>query len=452
MRIAIFMDFKEVTENMNREGIIVFLRNAIKAWLDYDKDLFVEFWCYPTDKKTIYRNMIDLFEGRRDRVSFYPKRVNKKDLCFCKDLRIGMVSIAQWMIHMVIPFTKYGKRMGERTVINREAFRKSRIVLSRIFNRESKADIIFLPFVELNGAIGANKPVVMQIHDLYTFLIRDLFMKELPYKMNLDQMDRELMHRMDLYTKQGAYFQTSSNFTLNEQVLKFVKCIKREHCAVIPFPPMVKKINEQEILSEKEFREKYNIGNYRYLAFPSQNRPGKNIITLLKAIYKINQKGWDLRLVTTGSMESANSTAKFVKKHKDIVIEIGHIPEEDLTALYKYSELVVCPNIIEGGLISDQAISALRIGGIPVIHGRSMGIEEVIERLGFNMETADLNWFNLFDVDELVKKMEEVLRDPQKTVEKQKVIAEAYKNQSWDDFAKRSLTFYNKVINEYKQR
>ena len=47
-------------------------------------------------------------------------------------------------------------------------------------------------------------------------------------------------------------------------------------------------------------------------------------------------------------MEEVHSTRDFCEKNDNFpVIEIGDLSSRDLFCLYKYSDMVVCPNLIE---------------------------------------------------------------------------------------------------------
>ena len=75
--------------------------------------------------------------------------------------------------------------------------------------------------------------------------------------------------------------------------------------------------------------------------------------------------------------------------------------------------------------ISSQALEALKIGGIPIIHARTLGMEGFLEKIGMTFESADLNWVETDDSHSMAQKIIDVLQNPEKCIQKQKVIRKA---------------------------
>src|SRR5699024_9944602 len=109
-------------------------------------------------------------------------------------------------------------------------------------------------------------------------------------------------------------------------------------------------------------------------------------------------------------------------------------------------DMVVCPNLIEGMGISGQALEALKIGGIPVVHAKTLGVEELLEKIGMTMDTADLNWVDLDDSHGMAQKIIDVLQNPEKYAQKQKEIIKAFERITWHDVADEYLTLFEKQI------
>ena len=176
---------------------------------------------------------------------------------------------------------------------------------------------------------------------------------------------------------------------------------------------------------------------------PETNRPNKNVILILKALKIVNDEGINIKLVTTGKMEACNSTAEFIKGNSDLVVELSDLSMKELFCLYYYSEMVVCPNIIEGLGISAQCLEALSISK-PVIHAKSMGVSESLKNVGLNFDTAKLNWVELDDYIGLANKITYVLNNHEEVVRSQRNVYEAYSKLTWKDVANEYICIFEK--------
>ena len=309
----------------------------------------------------------------------------------------------------------------------------------------SNANVCFVPFVTLQTALKLDIPKVVQVHDLFTIQFYDLFKNKTKTLANYKKYNKNVINNLNNYIIQNAKFICSSNHTKKYQILKYLPTLTADDCNVISFPPLVYKFRENEVLDENTFREKNKI-NGDYIAFPSQNRPNKNLIQLLEAILKVNQNGIDIKLVTTGKMNDLKDTSVFLKKHKKLIIEVNKLELNELYCLYKYSKMVVCPNIIEGMGISGQCLEALSIGNIPVVHVKSYGILESLQSVGLDYDSADLNWIDIGDVEGMTRKICEVYNNPAKHITKQKDIVLAYEKKSWKQVCQEMLHVFNEAI------
>lgn len=447
IKIAIFMDFVGGPIS-GRDGITVFLKHALLSWLKYNPLLKVEMWVYYQNEESLKVAFADVLESYGDRIEIYTNLL-------CRDSNQGSILhfFKMSLYEKLSVFFKRNSRIEKyfykKFLLHKEIYEDSKLSLAKSFNQVSKADVCYVPFVGLQEALQVNRPIVMQVHDLFTFILCDLFQKQSLPRGNWKKHNERIKQNLIKYSKKNTYFVCSSEFTKNEQILKYIPIINESSCKVISFPPLLKDYSNHDVMSEEEFRKKYNIYT-KYIAFPSQNRPNKNIITLLKAIKRVNDKGIDIKLVTTGKMEHVLNTKKYVSENPGLVLEIGSISTEDLYCLYKYSALVVCPNIIEGMLISGQGLEALMIGGIPVAHGKSLGIEESLKSVGLDFESANLNWFDLYDDKQVASIIEDILYLPMSHIEKQKGIIDAYTRKTWDDFAEKFTELFNELCVDEK--
>ena len=112
--------------------------------------------------------------------------------------------------------------------------------------------------------------------------------------------------------------------------------------------------------------------------------------------------------------------------------------------------MVVATTIIEGIGMSGQIMEALKIGGIPVIHGISDGLPDAFASRGLSLQSMDLNWFEKYDYETLAEKIIDVLDNPQKHIEKQKHIIEKFCALNWKDTADKYNKLIMEILNEAK--
>ena len=443
MRIAFFMDFS-ISIN-RREGITAYCGYLMNGLLEQFPSLELEVWVHQFNKKCFRSEYSDIIEKYGDRVFVYsgddfPSTTKKEYIHITK----YYIYKAIHKICSILKLERIKRAASYRADYQYIAHFQRETDISNIANSNSKAQVVFVPYPGLQAALKINKPCVVQVHDLFTFPLIKLFNEESMSKHGFTKGNKVVKRIMERYAKKGAIFVSSSEYTRDTQILRYIKGVTKSQCEVISFPPMYTHFDSKNVLSEEEFREKYSIEG-KYVAFPSQNRPNKNVIQLLKALKILNDKGIEVKLVTTGSMLSCNSTAKFVKQNKNYVIELGNLTLDELYCLYKYSEMVICPNIIEGLGISGQCLEGLAVGK-PVVHVKSMGMEDSLKSVGLNYETAKLNWVEIGDCEKMALMTEYVLNNKEQVIEDQKSVLEAYSKMSWRDVAVRYIEVFNKVV------
>lgn len=399
MKIAIDYSFSNVMKHSAREGIFKWNIFFLEALFRKFNSLSVEFWCIEANLeefKSVHQNIIDKYKKR---VSF----ITGADI---KDLIVKVQS--------------------------------------------TEADVVFVDFVLLAASHYVQKPTVFMLHDLLTIPLRDLFFEQVP---TIDKINEEVLKNLSLYVKNGTNFVTSSSYIRNEHLFKYIKSVDPKKTTVIPFPPMIKTFQVENILSKNDFKSKFKISG-AYIPYASQNRPNKNLIVFLRALKRLMDKKIKIQLVTTGTIRHNAQNTKYVNENnlQNMIIETGALSEADLYALYKYADMVVVPTIIEGLGMTGQCLEALKIGNIPVIHSKSWGMKESLESVGLSMKKADLNWFDLEDDETLANKIIDVLENPQSHIEKQKHIIDYYTKCTWDDTACAFMKVFKKAINEYKKQ
>lgn len=445
MKIAIDQSFN-VAGCFYREGIFVYNCFLAESLLANNKDLHIDIWCIEENVNEFKRVYSSAVEKYQNRIHFITQTIARKRWYQINLFKYVFCTIKQNLYETLYKITK-NKHYYNRT--NKWKSKKHNLCLFCSLPElisKSDADVAFVDFVSLTGAHNFRGPKVFMLHDLFTIPLADLFRDLLT---NIDELNKNAVDNLKQYADEGTYFVTSGTYIRDEELLKYVSNLSPKKTSVIPFPPMIKKFNANEILSEQEFRKKFHI-NGAYIPYASQIRPNKNVILLLKALNRLHKKGVKVSVVTTGDFYGLKECADYIHENhlENIVIQTGSLSENDLYALYKYASLAVIPTIIEGLGMSGQCLEALSFGTIPVIHAKSWGIKESLELVGLSMKKADLNWVDLDDDKGLAKKIEEVLKNPKTHIEKQKHIIDAYTKRTWDDVAHDYMNLFKKIINK----
>jgi glycosyltransferase involved in cell wall biosynthesis len=117
-----------------------------------------------------------------------------------------------------------------------------------------------------------------------------------------------------------------------------------------------------------------------YICAVGTVEPRKNLVTLLEAVCLLRRRTWDFRLLVAGMPGWRNSgvyeSVKRLGLTEAEVMFLGHVPDDDMPALYSGSRLFVFPSLYEGfGIPLVEAMAC----GIPVVASNSSSIPEVVQ-------------------------------------------------------------------------
>lgn len=446
MKIAV--DFSNDFFVSHREGICVYNAFLIQSLLENYPDISIDIFTNEINIPELKIGMETYYNKFKNRISFITPLQQMKKWYKINYIKYFLYCLKQQIYALRAAISKKEKYIMRK---NKIKDKKNFLIMGSIkslfdFAACSEADIVFCDIVNLKTMHYFKCPKVFMLHDLFTITLADLFRESTP---NIDEINQNAINNLMQYAAEKAYFVTSGKYIRNENLLKYITNISADKTFIIPFPPMIRKIKAEHLLSEAEFRQKFNIKG-TYIPYASQNRHNKNVILLLKALKRLKDKGINISIVTTGDFFILKKCADFIKQNnlKSNIIQIGSISESDLYALYKYASMAVIPTIIEGLGMSGQCLEALSFKTIPVIHAKSLGMKESLESVGLSFETADLNWVDLDDDKTLADKIEDVLSNPQPHIEKQKHIIDAYTLRTWSDVAHDYISIFNKAIKD----
>ena len=435
--VAVLADFRHPID-LSREGIGIYAKYVMEGLLKNYPNLRLEIWQYAFNTDNMRKTFKELITNYGNRISFFDESMVEKEKKIEKTYYFKLLYYRLLYLFNKKKFKSKKGRLKKRYIEKPDDLS----CLQAAFQKLSKAQNIWVPFWDLELGKKLSLPRIVQVHDLYTIPLRDIFLSFFP---NIDELNARAIGIINEYAASGAVFATGTPYVAKEQILKYTQA-EKDQVKVIPYPPMWHDFSAGNIPSEQAFRKKYNIEG-DYLPYPTINRPNKNFAVLLRALKELKEKRIPVKFVTTGLISTVHENEEYVKKHhlEDMIIQTGNMPSEDLYALYKYASLVVVPAIVEGPGMPQQVLEPLKIGGIPVICSKCMGMEESLKNVGLSFQTADLNWFDCDDEKTLVRKITDVLKNRQKHIEKQKNIIQAYTRISWADVAAGYLNIFDSM-------
>lgn len=175
-----------------------------------------------------------------------------------------------------------------------------------------------------------------------------------------------------------------------------------------------------------------------YALYVGASYPHKNIIGLLCAWKKIEERNDQVNLVLAGrknyfTQSILNSSELQNCKH------VQHIPDptdNDLETLYQNAELFVFPSLYEGfGLPPLEAM----LRNVPVVSSNASCLTEVLGNAAW--------YFDPYDTDDMARKILIAFENDELRTTLKKSAQELLPNYSWDKLTKETLQTYKKVDN-----
>ena len=178
-----------------------------------------------------------------------------------------------------------------------------------------------------------------------------------------------------------------------------------------------------------------------YLLFVGNPKPHKNLARLLEAYGRlVRERPATPPLVLAGDRDGAGSPAAALVAQARLgerVRRLGHLPADDLPALYRGALLLVQPSLWEGfGL----PVAAAMACGTPVVAARRGALPEVAEDAAV--------WFEPEDVDALADAVAALADDPALRAELARRGRERAARFRWEETARRTLAVYDQVLAE----
>lgn len=302
---------------------------------------------------------------------------------------------------------------------------QEQVELPRILNR---LDFDIAHFPHFNVPLSFNRPYVVTIHDL---------IKHTSTGMKTTTRNPILYWAKYLgYKKVFSHaVKASRKIIVPSHVVKADLLINYDipdDKVVVIYEGVDSVFSEAPSIKYMVLSSKYKIRK-PYIIYTGSVYPHKNVERLIQATCKL-----ELNLVIVGSRNVfLDRVVEYVKRHhaENQVNFLGFVPDEDLVVLYKNAKAFVFPSLSEGfGLPGIEAMTA----GCPVVCSDIPVFHEIYENAAV--------YFNPENVDNIARKIGEVINDPKTgsdLVKRGKMHAKQF---SWKKMAEETLKVYEAVL------
>lgn len=196
-----------------------------------------------------------------------------------------------------------------------------------------------------------------------------------------------------------------------------------------------------------EYIKGFCFDDVRYMFYPSQLRPHKNILNLVKAYeYLLRKKYVRIKLFLTCNLNNLPEVKKYIFNHRlqyDILC-FNNVSVQQLAALYRCADLVVNPTLYEGGF-------PFTFG-----EGMSVGTPSVMSRIPQVTETVDgYGWddylFDPYDYKDMANKIIYGLEHREELISVQQVLFDDMKRRTWEVIGKEYVEAFQYFMEREKE-
>jgi glycosyltransferase involved in cell wall biosynthesis len=303
------------------------------------------------------------------------------------------------------------------------------INMPRILNKY-KLDLVHFP--HFNVPLFYRKKFVITIHDLILLhfpTIRGTTLNPLFYWLKF------LAYKIIIKSaiKRARRIIAVSNFTRND-ILENYKVSPDKIAVTYEACDYFNTVPRDE---DKEFIRNYGLLDEnrgiikRYILYVGNAYPHKNLEALVLAFSKVKEK--NLHLVLIGKEDYFYKRLKKLTKGKNIrnIIFTDFVPDVGLSAIYRYAQFYIFPSLYEGfGLPPLEAMAC----GVPVASSNHSCLREILGESAY--------YFNAKDRKEIIKAIEELLKNEDLKNRLVRLGHERVKNYSWEKMARQTLKIY----------
>ena len=396
--LGIWLGF-EIAVGLRREGITRYLVYLIKHLVD-NYHITCEIWCYAINYDEIQIGFAQILDDIK--YSDYVKVIHEQNYEIVFGLEEDPLEVRQ----------RADPELDDLAVL---------------VNRYSRAECFLAGICYLDNLLSVDRPLFVPVHDL---VLHERYYDFLAHNPNSVLSLTKVRKSLEGFHLRGAFFYSNSDYVRRNHLLKYFPEIK--NCAFVYLPANVPPGIEQNIPAREKIYDRYGIKG-RYLFYPTQLRPHKNLQVLLRALNHLVLKRFDVKLVLTGNLEDSSSLKEYMRENglQKYVILVGDVPENDLYGLHYHAAATVVTTYFEGGF-PWQALEGLAMN-TPVILSRIQVVEERLLAVGLDPETCGLLLFDPRDYIDLADKIMLALADRERQVKNQEKARTTFLTYTWDD-------------------
>jgi glycosyltransferase involved in cell wall biosynthesis len=288
---------------------------------------------------------------------------------------------------------------------------------------KEQPDILFIPAHTMPVVHKPSLKSVVTIHDLGAEYLPQYH--TFPGKLYLNRST-------EFAAKHATHLIAVSEFTKNDLIKRFG--VNPSRITVVYEGVDLAKINRPGNEQIVKVKEKYQL-NQPYILFVGTIQPRKNLVRLIEAFSRLNDK--NINLVLAGkkgwiSEEIYEAPNKF--KVQDKVKFLGYIEEGDKPSLYAGAECTVLPSLFEGfGLPLLESMACQT----PVVAANASSLPEVVADAGLLVDPLS--------VESIAQGLEKMLHDQE--LRQRSIIQGTARAQKfgWENAARQTLDVFHKV-------
>ncbi len=323
-------------------------------------------------------------------------------------------------------FYKNFRIPGKLIFLGNLFFSWPKIDILKFENNKVKADILWLPNMNIFSLRNKKTKLISTIHDLS-------FVK---YK-NFFNFKRKLWHffvNFRKLIKRSSYLICVSNNTSIDIQKRYMINPQKIVVSPLGISKDFQKIEDENYLNH--VKQKYNLPD-NFLLYVGTIEPRKNVVSLISAFDKLSKDFENLYLVICGeigwkSRELKNKYKNLDKNTKSKILFLNYFPQEDLPAIYNLAKIFVWPSYYEGfGLPPLEAISCNCV----TVASNNSSMPEVLENNAVLIEA--------FEVGDIYESCKNLLNDEELyNYYKNKKFDNSY-YENWQNSAQKLLKLFN---------
>jgi hypothetical protein len=181
----------------------------------------------------------------------------------------------------------------------------------------------------------------------------------------------------------------------------------------------------------------------KFIFYPSQFRPSKNVISLLRAYsYLSKERYLGHKLILTGNPGDMPEIDAFIHEHNlaNDVLCLHGLTTPELAACYRLADLGVNPSLSEGGcpFTFGEALSV----GTPVVMSKIAVTEEVIK----DAEVRSVMLFDPYDWRSMANRIEWAIQNRDALLGRQLDVFRSIASRTWDDVVADHVDILNRLV------